>query len=144
MRQRRQRSAMVRTRGALAIDALWSGGARTVRRAQRLRPRVLARARRVSHRSTQPMGPAETRGGIAGASMWCLCSCLSEKLHRGTRPACNTSRVGAVAQAPHAHTERDGGAHAARPESRRTASRSHPDARYRFSQLAVWQVHLWR
>ena len=54
MRQRRQRSAMVRTRGALAIDALWSGGARTVRRAQRLRPRVLARARRVSRRSAQP------------------------------------------------------------------------------------------
>ena len=66
MRQRRQRSAMVRTRGALAIGALWTGGARTVRRAQRLRPRVLARARRVSHRSTQPMGPAEARGGIAG------------------------------------------------------------------------------
>ena len=91
MRQRRQRSAMVRTRGALAIDALWTGGARTVRRAQRLRPRVLVRAWRVSRRSAQPMGPAETRGGIAGASMWCLCSCLSEKLRRGTRPACNTT-----------------------------------------------------
>ena len=91
MRQRRQRSAMVRTRGALAIGALWTGGARTVRRAQRLRPRVLARARIVSRRSARPMGPAETRGGIAGTSLWCLYSCLSEKLHRGTTPACNTS-----------------------------------------------------
>ena len=36
--------------------------------------------------------------------------------------------------------ERDGEAHAARPESQRTASRNHPDARYRFSQLAVRQV----
>ena len=87
MRQRRQRSAMVRTRGALAIDALWSGGARTVRRAQRLRPRVLARARRASRRPAEPMGPTETRGGIAGTSCWRLCSCLSEKSYSG----CNTS-----------------------------------------------------
>ena len=36
-------------------------------------------------------------------------------------------------------------ARAARPdESRRAASRRHPDARYRFSQLAVRQVYLWR
>ena len=63
---------------------------------------------------------------------------------RHLRHSVDGCRVGAVARAPHTHTERDGEALAAAPETRRTASRSHPDARCRFPQFAVWQVYCWR
>ena len=98
MRQRRHRSAQARPGGALAAMATGTGGARLRAASATAALEGICAGPEISPESVAPLGPnpwarPETRGGIAGASMWCLCSCLSEKLHRGTRPACNTSRV---------------------------------------------------